>query len=517
MRLPVPKPTAVTLGAAAQGVGRNPASGVHRRSSMVNSAAESMSHRIFRPLQIVTFAFLALVIFAMLVSAGITLHELGQLRAAQARLQETHQFESTHLRVERRLTALASPAAKGSPSEMRQLAGDIDELLLLARDMSQETRDKLEAVRLKLQHLAPEARADLVQTITLFRESGVVADVDQVHLLADLQRRARAHLWLELAAPLAVLALGVVLLPIARRRIVKPLEAFGRQLTHLADGQFTPVPVDEVDPLVLPLHQTFNELAQRLQELEAAQRARTQSLENEVRAATQALLEQQQSLARAERLAATGELAATVAHDLRNPLAGIQMTLTNLRADLKDPELIERVDLMLSELQRLTRLLNELLDASRHAPEPARPVQLRGQVDETLSLLRYQIPANVRLAVDIDDQLTCRLPQDRLRQALLNLLLNAAAALAERGGTIRLAAQRDGQQVRITVTDDGPGFPEEMLQGGIRSFFSTRDRGTGLGLAMVRRFARDVGGELTLANCQPQGAVVTLVLPTETD
>jgi len=239
------------------------------------------------------------------------------------------------------------------------------------------------------------------------------------------------------------------------------------------------------------------------------------SLEEEVRAATRTLLEQHRSLARAERLAATGELAASVAHELRNPLAGIQMTLTNLRAELQDHELVERVDLIINELNRLTRLLNEIVDASRHAPEPPRDVDLAGVVDDMLTLTRCQLPPQVQLESQIPPGLTCKLPQDRLRQALLNLLLNAAAVLADRGGTVTVAAARESNQVRITVSDDGPGFPAQLLQNGIRPFFSTRERGTGLGLPMVRRFARDVGGTLTLANHEPHGACVTLLLPAD--
>ena len=107
------------------------------------------------------------------------------------------------------------------------------------------------------------------------------------------------------------------------------------------------------------------------------------------------------------------------------------------------------------------------------------------------------------------------MPQDRLRQALLNLVLNAANVLDERGGTITVAATREASQLRITVSDDGPGFPAELLQNGIRPFFSTRERGTGLGLPMVRRFARDLGGDVSLGTRQPHGACVALVLPLE--
>jgi len=235
-----------------------------------------------------------------------------------------------------------------------------------------------------------------------------------------------------------------------------------------------------------------------------------------VRAATRALLEQQRSLARAERLAATGELAASVAHELRNPLAAIHLALQNLRGEMRDADLSLRVDRVVQEVERLTRLLNQLLDASRHAPEPSREIQLAGLVAELLELTRHQLPTTIALENRVEPSLTCRLPQDRLRQSLLNLLLNAAAALGE-AGVITIAARREGEKIRIEVSDDGPGFAAEIIDGGIRPFASTREQGTGLGLAIVRRFARDMGGEVTLSNCTPHGARVTLLLPSQTD
>jgi len=96
----------------------------------------------------------------------------------------------------------------------------------------------------------------------------------------------------------------------------------------------------------------------------------------------------------------------------------------------------------------------------------------------------------------------------------------SAAAPVVRGRLVRQGAARadvqaDGRTLRISVCDNGPGFPPELLDAGIRPFFSMRERGTGLGLAMVRRFARDVGGTLELANRIPHGAQVTLILPAD--
>jgi signal transduction histidine kinase len=473
-----------------------------------------MKPSIFRPLQFVIFAFLTLIVVGLVVSVGLTWREERQLAAAQTQIDRVYRFERVQLLVARNLEALTDDVFENDPTPT-DVTNEIDELKQLCLDPS--TPPKLEEFRTQALPAVTAHRAPSYNVFILLHEITLIERAGHAGLFASLRQQAATQRRLELAAPLAILAVGILLLPIARRRIIAPLNAFGRQLSRLAAGDFTPAPVEDVDPLILPLHRQFNDLTRRLAELEAAHEARARSLEEEVRAATRTLLEQQRSLARAERLAATGELAASVAHELRNPLAGVQMTLANLRSELHDAELVERLDLVLHEVDRLTRLLNQLLDTARHAPEAARPLHLAESVDEMLGLLRYQVAPNVRVDNRIDPQLTCRLPPDRLRQALLNLVLNSASAVAPSGGTVQIEAVREGARLQIRVTDDGPGFPEETLRAGIRPFLSTHEHGTGLGLAMVRRFARDLGGEVTLANREPHGACVTMHLPVETD
>ena len=254
--------------------------------------------------------------------------------------------------------------------------------------------------------------------------------------------------------------------------------------------------------------------AERLARLDEAQREHAASLEKQVRSATHALLDQQRSLARSERLAATGELAASIAHELRNPLAGIQMTLSNLRTELDSAALAERVDLVIAEVMRLSRLLGSLLDTSHEPPEPPRRIDLHLVVDEMLGLTRYQLSPAIALENRIAPGFAARMPEGRLRQALLNLVLNAARALGESGGQISIEALQEGEHTRISVEDTGPGFPDTLLREGVQPFRSSRTQGTGgLGLPMVQRFARDLGGAMQLENRDPRGARVTLLLP----
>jgi two-component system, NtrC family, sensor kinase len=463
-----------------------------------------MKPSVFRPLRILIFVFLTMLVLGLVGSALLTFREGRRLSEAEDAFDQMREFHRVHLIVTQRLVHLG----QGADEERGEIAKQLDQLKTLALDP--ETPDKLGEVGRSVQQ--PAGREVVLQQIVTFEQIAVRERSSEARLLDQLQRDTLAQLQMEIAIPLALLAAALILYPVARSRILKPLEAFGRELTRVGEGDLRPAPSDEVDPLLLPLHRGFNELVARLRQLEDAHERRAGLLETEVRTATRALMEQQRSLARAERLAATGELAATVAHELRNPLAGIQMTLHNLRAEIDDAELTQRIDRVVHEVERLGRLLNQILDAARHVPEPPREVNLAALVDDLLNLTRHQLPPGIRLESRIESGLVCHLPQDTLRQTLLNLVLNAANALGEEG-TITVVAAKDGENIRLEVEDDGPGFPPELLASGIRPFFSTREQGTGLGLAFTRRFARDLGGEVLLANREPRGARVTLSLP----
>ncbi|WMP16055.1 ATP-binding protein [Thiothrix lacustris] len=137
---------------------------------------------------------------------------------------------------------------------------------------------------------------------------------------------------------------------------------------------------------------------------------------------------------------------------------------------------------------------------------------LTNTVRELLVLMRYQIPDHIHLEQNIPPGITCRLPDSQLRQALLNLILNARQALAARPGSITLSGSGDANGIILNVCDDGPGFPTAILEEGIRPFRTSRRDGTGLGLSMVERFARNHDGNVELHSHSPHGACVTLKL-----
>jgi signal transduction histidine kinase len=191
------------------------------------------------------------------------------------------------------------------------------------------------------------------------------------------------------------------------------------------------------------------------------------------------------------------------------------MAFNNLRREIDDQRQCERMDLISSELKRLARLLNDMLDQSRHSPETATGFDLATLIRDLLTLTRYQIDECIELKSDTPGTLPVHLPESGIRQALLNLILNAADALEGNPGKICIKARVEAHGIRIDVFDNGPGFSDDMLSYGIRPFRTSRQRGTGLGLAMVQRFVKDIGGTVKLGNQQPHGACVTVLLPRE--
>lgn len=458
-----------------------------------------------------------------LLAALILLLLLGLMLVSLARnLDRMHPLEA-HLAVLQRVQgqslamqqALARGLTADRPADRQLVALLQTQVRALAQDpavLSARARDDLRRAHLSLQG-APAAPGAAVQAgLVLIHQA--LDEEARAHraLLVAVRQQAKLEFRLAAGAFVLVPLAAIIVLYLLRRRILYPLADLNVLMERLARHDFAPAELRQADSLLAPLLARYNQMVARLAELESAQQAQRASLEDAVRVASRELVSTHRSLAEADKLAAVGELAASLAHELRNPVAGIQLALANLRQELPDADARARLGSVIDELRRMTTLLNALLNQARHAPEAAQPVRLARAVNELLTLARYQSPPGVVFEQAVPDRLVCELPEGRLRQALLNLILNAAQLVGETGW-VRLSARYEAKQLVIEVEDDGPGFSEAMLQSGVQAFGSQRPGGTGLGLATVRRFALDLGGSLQLDNRQPRGARVCLRLP----
>jgi len=475
-----------------------------------------MRSLFLRPFQFAAAALALLMLASIGIMGWLDWRSLGRLARIQSGVAEIQGIQEAGLELQQLWIEDVSGVATLDRARLAAAGEGLAKLATPKRALAPGTAEKLAQAERLLGDADRPPVAMLSDALLLLRRALYDETRAELASLDVLVRDSRVEMQLVTAA-IVLLPGGLLLaLWLARERIFRPIENLKELLAGLGEGKFEPVPVRSVDPLLLPLFDNYNRMVGRLAELEQRHRSHAKGLEHEVRSATQALLQQSQSLARAERLAAVGELAAAVAHELRNPLAGIQMSLANLRRELPDAGLGKRLDVVEGELQRVTRLLNDLLAPSRHVPEPRRVVRLAPLVDELVQLTRYQIPREIELAAQLPPDLECTVPADALRQALLNLMLNAIQALGDGPGRIAIEASRAEGGVRVVVRDDGPGFPEALLKGGVRAFASGREAGTGLGLAIAQRFAREVRGELALENCAPRGARAELRIPDAT-
>ncbi len=241
----------------------------------------------------------------------------------------------------------------------------------------------------------------------------------------------------------------------------------------------------------------------------------------ELRRQADMILEIEGQLRQADRLAAVGELAATITHEIRNPLSSIRGTVEILKEDFpaNSPK-AEFFEILLRETDRLNKVVEEYLGLARPraAEEAAAIVDLGDLARQTAALVGVQAAKRgLRLATTIDVPLPVKGNPAHLKQVLLNLLLNAAQ-VTRPGGEIRVRGgvreglvkgleYRDveGRLVEVVVEDEGPGLAEADLEKVFVPFYTTRPEGTGLGLAISLRIAEAHGGTLKAEN-RPEGA-----------
>jgi two-component system NtrC family sensor kinase len=483
----------------------------------VSEKAVDSGYRYYVSLWLPAAVLGVLLILVLVIQLVLSWMAHAQLAPVNHHLSQMNRLQNTNLELQRELLENLSDAGIPTVDERHQLRDELTAVLDMQANLSSDTPRILSSAHAVLANEDIHPREALILVLQYTRKALNLEAAEHEKLIEEINRSTALELRLDAIALLVFPACAVLLIYLLRRRILAPLKHLGFLMTLLARRNCAPAPVAVVDPMLRPLTENYNAMVTRLAELEEEHVRREQDLEVQVENATRVLLEQQRRLANSERLAAVGEMMARVAHELRNPLAGVKMACSNLRQDLNQqpasPEYRERIDVVAGEVDRIIALLNSLLDRSRHRPEAMRDVTINRAVSELVVLARYQIPARIRIEQDIPEDIVCRLPDALFRQALLNLLLNACQAIGDRPGRIVIKADCVAGRLKLGVFDDGPGFPGDLLESGIQAFVTHRSEGTGLGLSMVQRFVHAHGGTITLSNLEPHGACVALELP----
>jgi signal transduction histidine kinase len=239
-------------------------------------------------------------------------------------------------------------------------------------------------------------------------------------------------------------------------------------------------------------------------------------LAREFNSMARAVEERERELVRSERLAAIGKLSAMITHEIRNPLSAI-----GLNAELLDDELAGNAEgralcqAIHREVHRLTAITEEYLAFGRLPKPKIASEHLNAMVDALASFVREDLAAkHVVLALELGDDPIALVDAGQLRQCLVNLVRNAAeAAAAKGGGTVTLRTRRAGDRVVIEVEDTGVGIPPEVLPRLFDTFFSTKEGGSGLGLALTQQIVKDHGGDLAVDSAVGKGTTFTVSIP----
>jgi len=344
-----------------------------------------------------------------------------------------------------------------------------------------------------------------------------------------------------------VLALAVGLVLLIVRDIVTPIRALEKRSEEMARGELArPVPpsgeADEIGRLTFAFEEMRRALRDKLRsteslniDLEREVRRRTEVLEQrngELRDALEKLRRAQDDLVRSEKLASMGRLVAGIAHEINNPVNAVINTIGPLEEIIQSLSTVSdaatiaargrEAEEMLAVIQRgATRskaIVQALHNYSRGDDEQPREVNLSRSVDDTLDLLRHRLK-EVEIEKAVDPALRVCGFAGQIDQVLMNLVTNAAQAIAGRpgGGKIRILAQPDGDSVVLTVSDDGPGIPSEVLPRIFDPFFTTKDvgEGSGLGLSIVHGIIERHGGRISVDSEPGKGATFTIRLPTQ--
>ncbi len=228
--------------------------------------------------------------------------------------------------------------------------------------------------------------------------------------------------------------------------------------------------------------------------------------------ATSRRLALERRLSRSENLAAMGRLTATLAHEIKNPLAIIRGSAKRLGK--LEPEAQRMADSVIEEVDRLGRTVARYLQFARGESRPDEPGEAIAALSATLDLLEGEFRSRgCTLARDLaPGPVRVRLDAESLKQVALNLVLNALEALGA-GGTVTVALTVPGPHAELHVADDGPGMPPDVLARAGEPFFTTRAQGTGLGLFLARRLVEGAGGTLRIASHPGEGTRVEIHLP----
>jgi signal transduction histidine kinase len=312
--------------------------------------------------------------------------------------------------------------------------------------------------------------------------------------LAEEVRRLKRKVFL-LTISAAALMLSLVF--VAARVMARPIRRLASVINTVHLGRLEPIPLPERNDEIGDLQNSYRTMVDRLREEELERRKTLELLGN------------------TEKMATIGTLAAGIAHEINSPLTGALHSVQALRKESLSPQKRDQYLQVVGEsLDRIRRAVSQLLDYSTVHATNFSECDLSRLVRKTLELLDYQIDRNRIEVENLLTPLTIRADAHKLEQVLVNLVLNAIAAMPS-GGKLEISHFHNGPSLTLVVADTGEGIADENLARIFEPFFTTKGmgKGTGLGLAVCRKILEQHGGRISVTSRPGEGAKFFISLP----
>ena len=354
-----------------------------------------------------------------------------------------------------------------------------------------------------------------------------VLDTD-LSLAAVDQRVAAWQRQLALFTGFAILMVSVISAGFVWLMVRKPVRQLIEGTRHLGQGELDYViPVTSRDEIGT-LATSFNKMTSQLKKAQEEIMDWTKTLEVRVNQKTEELARAYHRLVQSEKMASLGKLAAVVAHEINNPLAGIltysklvsRMVDKGLDGDQRRAEAKQHLQVIEGESRRCGAIVKNLLTFARQAPLIPQKNDLNAIVDRCILLVGHQCELQ---SIDIEKSATPDMPQiycdaGQVQQVLLALMMNAVESMPQ-GGRLKIGSSFDSlrREAIVTVTDEGPGIPEDVLPHIFEPFFTTKEegKGVGLGLAVAFGIVQQHGGNIEVVSTKQKGTTFTVTLPEE--
>ncbi len=345
---------------------------------------------------------------------------------------------------------------------------------------------------------------------TCHREPGSVNGyVAMKFAMDDVRAIALQHRTINILMTIATFGgLGGILYLALSILVIKPIRRLHAHIRQIENGlgklesgeraSFPVFPEPATNDEIADLTRDFNSMVSRL---------------NDANARLHELHEVQ--LEHADRLASTGKIAASIAHEIRNPIAGVLGALQVFDGEVEDDNPRKEILAeMMTQLERVNHTINDLLSYARPAPPAFEAVCVDEVIQKTAALLSQQIKGDrITLAQNLrSGGAIVSADRKQFQQVLWNVMLNALQAL-DGAGSVTVTSAREDSSVRVTVDDTGRGIPPEQLERVFTPFFTTKHKGTGLGMTISRRIVEQHGGTIDVASEVGHGTKVTIIIP----